>query len=213
PVATGGSMAMRLDFESARTATALLVDGTVVPLVNLAFGTDYVETPFDAHDEAYGTLVLPDLEGTWAMPAWVPDIVTFGPAVEDDGTIVFFQTPSEDNAGETVVQCSAATAERPAGCTITNHCCSPPVRAFAPLGDLGEDRLRFQFQGSGESFHAVRIPQDGVESTARLLPAEGFWTIPGKSGTGMHFQHRGELLAVSQFDFVDEESHWRLGVA
>src|SRR5690606_24799659 len=65
----------------------------------------------------------------------------------------------------------------------------------------------------GEAPVAVRIPQSSTESVATLLPAEGFWSMPGRPGTGMHFQHRGDLLAVSQFDFVDGESHWRLGVA
>jgi hypothetical protein len=46
-----------------------------------------------------------------------------------------------------------------------------------------------------------------------MLPANGFWTDPRRPGTGLFLQQRGDLIAVSQFDYVDGVAHWRLDAA
>lgn len=208
PTPADGGMAMRIDFASARTATAMLVDGTVVPLVNMSYGADYVAVDTGTTEE-FGSLALPDLSGTWAIGGPVQRVVTFYPPdVGPPGAhFVSVDTPTVR------IRCGLVSDDPTLQC-ILDDADLPPSTVFgvATLGNVSEDRVLFQ-DYEGGSFVAIRIPDAGSEAMNAPLPAEGFWTIPGKSGTGMHFQHRGELLAVSQFDFVEEESHWRLGVA
>lgn len=208
-----GGLGMRLHFDSARTAIAELADGTVLPLVNLAFGASYVAADLGT-DATYGPLALPDLAGRWAIhgPVFAEDIVPLGPAQPVQGGAFLFDASN----GELRVECVPASDDRGAGCFLSDTRPSPPLlrMAFAPLGDVTESRVVFgPSQADGEPVVAVRVPPPGMQDDAGPLPADGFWTIPGRSGTGVHFQQRGELLAASLFDFAQGAARWRLGVA
>ena len=208
----GDGTPMRLVFASSRTATAELADGTVVPLVNLAFGADYVDVELAPDDEVFGSLHLPDLSGRWAIPSLRSRIITFGlPQVGEGGVVTWPGTTDAPDLGTVAVECSPASAEHEAGCFLSDV----PVRniAFAALGDVGEERIHFRVGDSAQVWHAVRVPEGGLESNTAVRPADGFWSVPGQPGTGLHFQARDELLAVTAFDFVDGDPHWRLGVA
>lgn len=44
-----------------------------------------------------------------------------------------------------------------------------------------------------------------VERAPRLLPAEGYWSSPGRAGSGLFLERRGELLAVSSYSYAGSE--------
>lgn len=206
---------MRLNFESARQVRVERVDGSEVALINLPFGVDYVDKVFETPDQTpFDPLLLPDLQGRWAIPSLSDGTITFGAAEHTDtGTVLFNDTGPE--AGATItIECMAHAEGQAAGCQLSADGASPlrVESAFAALGDVEEQRVLFR-EADGNAVWAVRVPLGGLESALPTLPAEGFWTIPGQPGTGMHLQHRGPILAMSQFDFIEGLPHWRLGVA
>lgn len=154
-----GGTPLLITFDSARRARAELSDGTIVPLVSLPFGADYVPvTLTDLPDEEFGSIPLPDLSGTWA---YRDRIVSFGPP-EIEGQSVRF--PAVGNSlielvcGETVsgsARCALIALPSPTGPVIFPL---PPI-AFAPLGDIEENRIRMTgVTPAGSDFYMVRIP-------------------------------------------------------
>lgn len=54
---------------------------------------------------------------------------------------------------------------------------------------------------------------DDPAKLAALRPAEGLWMEAGRPGTGFNLQRRGNLIAVTLFDFSNGRQIWRLGTA
>lgn len=210
-----GGEFVRLTFESARQVRVERLDGTVLPLINLPFGADYASTSLQTPEQtAFDPLALPDLQGRWAIPELSQGTIRFGaPELTEAGTVLFPDTRPDVGATITI-ECMPQSEAQAAGCQLSVEGASAPSveSAFAALGDVEEQRVLFR-EADGNPVWAVRVPFGGLESALPPQPADGFWTIPGQSGTGLHLQQRGELLAMSQFDFVNGLAHWRLGVA
>jgi hypothetical protein len=159
PAVKLGGTPLLISFDSARRARAELVDGTIVPLVSLPFGADYV--PFamtDAADAEFGPLPLPDLSGTWA---YNDSIQTFGPAeVLNDREVIFRHV----EGSQMELRC-ISRPEDVATCSL-NLAISPiptpaPPRAVAALGDIEENRIRMVTNDEdAEVFYMVRLPSD-----------------------------------------------------
>jgi hypothetical protein len=149
-----GGMPLLLTFESARRARAQLADGTIIPLVSLPFGVDYVPFPIeDGADAEFGPLPLPDLSGTWAWrasddPSSEATVDAFGPAeiLSSGGGVIFPRTRPDGNY---LVCTSQATGT--AHCAFHSSAQSggigagslrPPAWASAPLGDVEANRIR-----------------------------------------------------------------------
>ncbi len=60
---------------------------------------------------------------------------------------------------------------------------------------------------------AAQAQTDDPEVLASLRPAEGLWMEAGRPGTGFNLQRRGNLIAVTLFDFDNGQQIWRLGTA
>lgn len=151
-----GGTPLRITFASARRARAELSDGTVVPIVSLPFGADYVPvTLADLPDAEFGPLPLPDLSGTWAVRG---QVVTFGAPVIDGPSVRFPPVDGDDLE----IRCTAfATGNTSCSIVDTNSMVLPPAPpfGFAPLGDVEENRIRMQSSPEpGAPFYMVRIP-------------------------------------------------------
>jgi hypothetical protein len=88
--------------------------------------------------------------------------------------------------------------------------------------------FRVQLPALAEGGYRVRVFTDASSTTVLgeleltvgaaatsldFRPAEGFWTDPARPGTGLFLQHRGDLVAVAQFDQVQGAPLWRLDAA
>lgn len=65
--------------------------------------------------------------------------------------------------------------------------------------------------GSAAPDRPVLAQVDDPAKLAALRPAEGLWMEAGRPGTGFNLQRRGNLIAVTLFDFDLGRQIWRLG--
>ena len=135
-------MPFQMTFESERRAWFEDEEGNRFPMVAFAFGDPYLEVVLeDTVDVDFGTLPMPNLQGTWAIAsANGTELIRIGPAAVMDGQVVF--------ADDTLrIECLGATADKRAGCQIVD---GPQhlVGAFAPLGNIHPSRIRFEHGSS-----------------------------------------------------------------
>ena len=156
-----------------------------------------------------------------ASPALAEALVLSAPRVPSAGqptTIVFeAMSPGHDLDAGTL---PAASVEGSSIRIDLNTECSPNFceltgpwhfKAEMPALEQGEYQVEVfpTAQSSQSTANFVYSVGPEVPTVSSTRPAEGAWTNAAQPGTGFHFQQRGSLLSVAQFDFSELRGQWR----
>lgn len=163
PEAVPVEAGIRIRFESARRAWLEQGGREPVALVQVPFGAGYAPVALiDSADADFGPLPLPDLAGSWLFVGTAGDpeqvaVVSFGPGEPgDDGGSIDYPEINLDE-GELGITLRCGSGGERAGCSMIGFGVTP--MAFAALGDIEEDRMRFvpDSPGAERSFVAHRL--------------------------------------------------------
>jgi hypothetical protein len=89
-----------------------------------------------------------------------------------------------------------------------------PMRMQLPALPQGAYVVQVHANGMSQApIGEMQLDVAAATAIEKIRPAEGFWTDPSRPGTGLYLQHRGDLVAVAQFEYVAGLAVWRLDTA